>query len=448
MNLQVHGRPCLILFRSLLSFGIVVLTAAGAWAQEGPQPILTPQFSFSNPGARSMGFGGAFVAVADDATAAFVNPAGLLQLTGPEVSIEGRHWSYSTAYIAGGRIEGEPSGYGLGTTAGLRTERSEDDLSSLSFLSYVYPRKRWSLGIYRHVLANFESASETQGLFAGGTDCCQTRLFLDQQGKADLEVISYGISGAYRLSDSFSLGFGLILYDSFMQLDAGLYLWDDLENPLGSPTSFLPERLVLAQTLIGDDSDLSVNGGFLWSISPQWRLGGKYRGGPTVQIGGRLLVGPALDLGVPPGTVIILDQMGDADLPDTYGLGVAYRSVDGRVTAALEWDRVTYSDPLNSLEVDDQEIDDADELHLGGEYVFLQTSPMVAIRAGVWLDPDHLTWANDKADLFTRVLLPPGEDEIHLAIGFGIALRSFNIDGAIDLSDSVDTVALSAIYSF
>ena len=68
----------------------VVLLVSGATArvgraQGGPTTI---QLSFSNPGARSLGFGGAFVALADDATAAFANPAGLAQLTKPELSVE------------------------------------------------------------------------------------------------------------------------------------------------------------------------------------------------------------------------------------------------------------------------------------------------------------------------------------------------------------------------
>ena len=66
------------------------LLATSAGAQTGP---LTFEFSFSNPGARSLGLGGAFAALADDATAAFANPAGLVQLVRPEVSIEGRSWS-------------------------------------------------------------------------------------------------------------------------------------------------------------------------------------------------------------------------------------------------------------------------------------------------------------------------------------------------------------------
>ena len=39
------------------------------------------QFNFSNPGARSLGFGGAFIGLADDATAAYTNPAGLTNLS-------------------------------------------------------------------------------------------------------------------------------------------------------------------------------------------------------------------------------------------------------------------------------------------------------------------------------------------------------------------------------
>ena len=43
------------------------------------------QFDFLNPGARSLALGSAFVGLADDATAAWVNPAGLMELTRREI---------------------------------------------------------------------------------------------------------------------------------------------------------------------------------------------------------------------------------------------------------------------------------------------------------------------------------------------------------------------------
>ena len=68
---------------------VALLHSPAAPAQE---TVLALEFDFSKPGARSLGFGGAFAALADDATAAFANPAGLVQLSRSEVSIEGRNW--------------------------------------------------------------------------------------------------------------------------------------------------------------------------------------------------------------------------------------------------------------------------------------------------------------------------------------------------------------------
>jgi hypothetical protein len=109
---------------------------------------------------------------------------------------------------------------------------------------------------------------------------------------------------------------------------------------------------------------------------------------------------------------------------------------------------VTYSDPLENLEEDDQEIDDVDQFHLGGEWVFLNSTPLLAIRAGIWHDPDHLTRANENADDHTRALLRPGEDQLHYALGLGLAFKNFQLDAAVDLPDTVDTASLSLIYSF
>jgi len=416
-------------------------------AQEAPQPILSAQFSFSNPGARSLGLGGAFVAVADDATAAWANPAGLVQIGGPEVSAEGRYWRYSTPYITSGRVRGTPSGMGLDTNAGVRSETSEFDVTGLAFLSFAYPKDRWSLAIYRHVLANLETEGATEGVFSETSDGRIIR-FLDQSNRSHLEMISYGLSGAHRITDTLSVGFGIVYYQTLVEIESDLFFWDDLDNPLGSGTSYVDERFVLGQTLYGDDWSFGFTAGLLWRVTPNWSLGGRYRQGPRVDLGLEARVGSILDLGVPPGSVIDLGPAGRAEFPDNIGFGFAYRSDDGRLTLGFEWDRVTYSDSLQSLEVDDQDLDDTDEIHLGGEWAFLHSKPLLAARAGVWLDPDHQTRANDRADDFAQALLIPGDDEIHFALGFGVAFERFQIDVAADFSDLVDTLSVSAIYSF
>jgi long-subunit fatty acid transport protein len=444
--------PGLVAARASLQVIVAValamsLAATIASAQAVPQPIMTSQYSFSNPGARSLGLGGAFVALADDATAAWANPAGLVQIAKPEVSVELRYWDYSTPFVSGGRVRGEPTGIGLDTTDGLRTVTDEYDVAGLAFLSFVYPGDRWSLSAYRHVLANLEARGETEGLFTDDA-AGNPRRFFDQVNTSQLEITSYGLSGAYRLSDAFSIGVGLVYYQTSFAIQSDLYLWDDLDDPFGSGTSFLPEHFVIGQTLHGDDSSVGFSAGLLWRINRWWSFGGRFREGPVTRLRGSVQVGSILDVGAPPGFEGDFEVAEDVELPDNYGLGVAYRSADGRLTVGFEWDRVTYSDSLESLQLDDQLIDDADQFHLGGEWVFLETRPLLAIRAGVWHDPDHQTRANEDADDHTRALLTPGEDQLHYALGFGLAFKDFQIDAALDFSDTVNTASLSLVYSF
>jgi len=422
---------------------VQLLAPAGVSAQQAIVPL---QFSFSDPGARSMGFGGAFVALADDATAAFANPAGLVQLLKPEVSIEGRSWSYSSPYTVGGRLEGLPSGNGIDTTVGLRTAESDADVTGLSFLSLAYPKGNWSLAFFRHELSNLEFFSETQGLF-GGSDCCPIREF-DQRATSDLEIVSYGFSTAYRISDKLDLGLGLVYYDADIEANVTQFLWDeDSPESFFGPNSYLQERMLISVRSFADDSDWSLTGGVLWRLSPNWSIGVVYRQGPDIQNGIEGIAGEAGDFGVPPGEVIGLASAAEVEFPDIYGLGFAYRAPNGRLTVTFQWDHVKYSSIVASLELDDQMVDNADELHLGAEYVFLGSTPIIALRLGTWWEPDHQLRATID-DPLLRALLPPGEDEMHYAAGLGVAMRSFQIDLGVDFADRLDTVSLSAIYSF
>jgi len=427
-------------------------------AQETPS---TFEFSFSNPGARSLGLGGAFAALADDATAAFANPAGLVQLVSPEVSAELRHWRYSTPYIVGGRYEGELTGIGLDTTDGLRTAVSEEQLTGLSFLSIVYPKGNWSFAVYSHQLANFRARTDTQGLFPGEVFF---RAF-DRRWSTELDIVSYGAAGAYRVSDRFSLGLGIVYFRG--RLDAPIE-WafpediDTLEGIFG-PTSYLPERQLANGVMAIDDSDWGLSAGLLWGFAERWSLGAFYRQGPEFKLVYDITAGPLayLDSSAFTSGATILTIATPIQFPDVYGLGIAYRSPDGKLAVGFEWDRVGYSSIFSSfdpvvLETLDPDVetevhlsaDDGDEFRLGAEYAFLDLNPVLAIRAGVWLDPDHRFRSDHPDDPEHRALFPGGEDEIHFAVGLGLAFKSFQIDLTADFSDLVDTASLSVIYSF
>ncbi len=439
-SIDKHSHIALAVFLGLAILMIPVRLLA-------QQAIVPLQLSFSDPGARSAGLGGAFVALADDATAAFANPAGLVQLVKPEISIEARNWSHSIPYTVSGRVEGDPSGQGLDVATGLVKGESTYDTTGLSFLSLVWPIGDWSFALYRHQYADLEFSGQTQGLFGGGSDCCQQR-WSDQQMHSTQDVLSYSLSAGYRFSDRFSIGLGLAWFDVSMESLTTEYLWDvDSETGFFGPTNFLPERLALTEYLFIDDSDWTFSGGFLWRLSDRWRVGGVYRQGFKVGLGNDIIAGVAVDYGVPPGSVIIQNRGVPAEFPDVYGLGLSYRGLEERLTLSFQWDRIEYSSLPQSIELDDQTIDDADELHFGAEYVFLESSPVIAVRLGSWLDPYHQMYAT-VTDPYTRAMLPKGDDEWHYTAGLGLATRRFQVDLAADLSDRVDTISLSAIYNF
>jgi len=83
---------------------------------------LGPDWNFTGVGARAAGMGGAFIGIADDATAISWNPAGLTQLQKPEASIVAR---------------GLTESYEVDFDYDVQT--FEDEHGILNFLSGVYP---------------------------------------------------------------------------------------------------------------------------------------------------------------------------------------------------------------------------------------------------------------------------------------------------------------------
>jgi long-subunit fatty acid transport protein len=79
-----------------LLLALVLVLPATVRAQEDPIDITGQQNLTLGSGARAYGMGGAFLARADDATAASWNPAGLSYLRAPELSLVGAHNSFDT----------------------------------------------------------------------------------------------------------------------------------------------------------------------------------------------------------------------------------------------------------------------------------------------------------------------------------------------------------------
>lgn len=425
----------------------LVLAALLSALPAAAQPLTIPRFdfSFSNPGARSQGFGGAFAALADDATAAYANPAGLVQLTETEVSVEARLWGRSPEFIAGGRADGNAVGMGQDTTNGLLFGEDSSQDFGPSFTSVVIPRGRWSFAVYGHRLANFEQTAESQGFFFDDSPPPgAVGRFPATRETVDLRVNTAGLAAAWRASDAWSLGLAVIFSDVSLTTTSSAFLPDDdSSQSLFGPINFLPERRISSSFLDIDGTDISFSAGLLYRPSEQISLGLFYRRGAEAEGTGRFETGPIF------GEPLTFRNDARLEVPNVAGAGVAYRSPNGRITLAAEVDRVDYEGLVQvisdeDLEVEGREYRNAWDYHLGAEYALLQSTPIIALRAGYWVESN----GQDLDD----------EDFHHYAVGLGIAGvdlasvglpdRTLQIDLAADFSSQVDTLSLSLIYTF
>ncbi len=442
---------------STITLTLFVSLALPLAAQTNLETNAGVQFNFSTPGAGNMALGGAFLALAFDASAAYTNPAGLTTIAQPESLIEARHWSYTHVFTDRGRIAGqEPSNNGADTIAGLRDGQAEDTVTGLSYISYVYPRKNWSLALYRHELVNFEANFSTFGAYLERT---RGRNPLGIPGTLDgrlaalrnhmeVDIAAYGGAAAYRLGRGLSVGVAVSYFDFAINSRADRFL-PELPN---SP-DFTKDRLVNFQTQQGDDNDVGIAAGFLWeSHSQTWSVGGVYRQGPDFSFQVRSQPGDGALLNFEP-----REQQAAFHVPDVYGVGVAYRPTDA-FRVALDFDRVRYSQltdgfvdifdlatisPGTPAEVDRFVIDDADEIHLGVEYALLQHWPVFTLRAGAWHESDH-TLRFEGKNVGFRAVFQPRPDQMHYTAGVGLALRRIQLDAAIDHSERVSVLSLSA----
>jgi hypothetical protein len=86
-------RCLLVMSKQSLSFGLLLLLFAGSAGASNPAAFLE-----LGAGARATALGGAFVALADDATATYWNPAGLTQLKRPFILVTDRIMTLDTNY--------------------------------------------------------------------------------------------------------------------------------------------------------------------------------------------------------------------------------------------------------------------------------------------------------------------------------------------------------------
>jgi long-chain fatty acid transport protein len=453
---------------------LMILVATSLSAQNTDIESLSGlQFNFGNPGARSLGMGGAFLGLADDASAAEANPAGLTILRKPEFSIEARNYQEQQVLTTSGTFPN------IERTAFSHYSQRVDP----TFGSFVYPVKNFTFGAYYHEPLRNQGAGQVipqRNQFSGVVEKNVPNFYLPRGGtpvsKAECEAIvnktndftacleyallpfltaldvqerTFGLAGAYKFGNV-SIG-AAARYQTFRESSFTFRLTPQFE--------FDSISLQSTGTLATDGSfkekdqhRVTFVGGVKWAPNDRFSVGGSYKQGPKFN---------APTFAATNTTNLQFVKVGDTTfhMPDVYGLGVSFRPIPV-LTLNADAVHVTYShlvDHFISISARIRQLDhayaanDVTELHVGGEYFFAMKVPF-ALRAGYWRDPAHAIEfrgpLTDVDSVANAILYPKGQAQNHFSVGAGFAWPRFQIDFAYDRSDHYKVGSISAVTRF
>jgi len=469
------------MMRRLALVVVVALVSVSATAQNVDIESLSGlQFNFGNPGARSLGMGGAFLGLADDASAAEANPAGLTILRKPEVSVEARNYLEQQLFTTSGTFPA------IERTAFTH----HSDRVVLTFASAVMPVKKFTFGLYYHEPLNNEgggvvaprqdeitgAVTPLPNFYLPATGSGQNVTFGDPVTKTRCEQIrqqannpfacvefrvdpfisalsvrqrTYGVAAAWQVHPRFSVGV-TARHQRFLET-AATFRYTQQFNPkqvLIQATA----RVDNGEVELQEASDTTFSAGFKWAPTDKISVGGVYKQGP--EFDAPLFYADA-------NTDFNFINAADTKfhMPDIAGIGVSVRPIPV-LTINFDAVQVKYSNLVDDFVsatadvegLDDPfRVDDVVELRLGAEYLFSTKIPF-ALRAGYWRDPAHSVVWNGPLNHFNFIaealLYPEGEDQNHISVGGGLAWQRFQIDLAYDTSKHYKVGSISMVTRF
>lgn len=430
---------------------LTLLASISASAQSAAEVNSGLQFNHLSPGAYSLGMGGAFIGGADDATAAYANPAGLVNIARPEVSVEMRMWRNDHVAPFRGHAFGPPSQEGIDTIDGIEERRFPNTGRGLAFASIVYPFDRFAVALYQHELAHHDNTAETQGIFftvpgAGETGGLEERRQRPTRSELRLRIVSRGAAFGYRVNRVLSLGFDVSRSELEFDSRTDRYHYRRFFAP-----EFTPDNVDTATIQRGRESAIRFSGGLTWDLYHNLRIGAVYRREPSFPV-----------TVTTTSRKVTTDCTGRFHLPDVYGAGVSYRPT-AFITLNADYNRVRYSELTEDFvtfgvggecateaKATSYVTRDGNEYHVGGRYVmarasdFLQRHPII-FTAGWWREAPHAIEHTDQ-DHPDSVLFQPAGPAHHASAGVGIMLNNFwQVSVGADISRRQRIVSISTL---
>jgi long-subunit fatty acid transport protein len=384
-----------------------MLAACAARAQEleisvSPSPV--------GSGARAAGMADAFLAIADDATAASWNPAGLVQLERPEIAVVGAWNSISETFSADWHDEFD--------------SRHGQNNTDLNFLSVTWPLpflvadRNVVVGLYyQHKYdfsRHFNFKYNRSGVSGMGSVINE---FIDFEFTQDGSLSAITPAVAFEVTRRLSLGIGVNLWRSSLLADNGWTQRRKVTNFIqaGSDFTYAVQNV---RDRYEDVEGENYTLGLLWNPTDRWSLGVRYdtawtassrftSTGHDIQI--HTYAGLPADFSVYP---VGIKERRTLRFPATLSFGAARRFSD-RFTLALDASRTDWNDfwfkgsdgqrrsLVSAANLDAvlfaPKFDPTWTVRLGGEYVFIPRQPdetldrIWSLRAGVAYDEEPAT---------------------------------------------------------
>ncbi|MBF0339207.1 MAG: outer membrane protein transport protein [Nitrospirae bacterium] len=392
-------------------------------------------FNFTPPGARASGMGGAFVALADDATCALSNPAGLAQLPRTQIAAEATYRHYDDKYDT----KNWPEFDNLTTYTDTKIKNN----TRLSFASFSTPLFDNFINV--SLFYNKLVYSNSEFVYGSNTPDREFK----QPGYNKVAVDEYGLS----LAKAF---FGEKLFVGAGFSEANLDLKSNFVFRQYKTTSSGTYNSAAEST--GSSTKMAYRAGVLFVPWDFLRFGANYSRMPAFNY-------QYVSNAVVSNNSVIFKSVMEYKIPDTFSVGAAVKPLKNW-TIITEGKYVKYSDLMDGfvptkciqsskggcanpgdLKAENYDIPDIWEFHLGTEYILYVKETPIAIRTGTYYEPKHSLYANENTSY--NDLYKGGRDAWHWTGGIGTVLfKHWQIDGAVDLAKDRDKLTISMVYQF
>lgn len=398
-----------ILFTTFVS--IIMSLAQTSFAQVDPSNINAIPLPVGS-GARAIGQGSAFIAVADDATAASWNPGALIQLEKPELSVV-------SSFLSTQQEDFDSGGIGLSF--------SDETVSrgDLNYASFAYPfrvfGKNMVAALNYQQIYDFHMDLNFDAVTVSNVPPLSTfRQKIDVESKGGVGALTPAIS--VLVTPKISLGVAVNFYtDEFFGNNAWKQTTTVTTNGIFDGRN-IPSRTDSYDTTFKNFQAINVTIGLLcdiWEKDDKLLTFGAVYDTPYTadvdRITSRSMISP------------YSREHFEIDNPMSFGAGLGFRyndalsfSMDVAWTDWSAYEQKREEDGLKTRPLGgaplEREIDDTYAVRFGTEYLIFGKKVIIPIRGGLFYDP--------------RPSLDDPTDVYGFSVGSGITFRRFSLDGA------------------